>query len=143
MNYMKRAIAVLSSAAVSLPALAAPFDGSAPLLCGIRTVMECDEIYECYQTTPEDVNLPDFFQVNLADKEIIAAGIRRAGSRTPIERVEHLGGKLLLQGGDVSAENQRGGVGWSMIIDETDGKLSMSGVSQQFALVIYGACMVR
>jgi hypothetical protein len=143
MNNMKRAIAALLAAAVSLPALAASFDGSAPLLCGIRTVMECDDIFECYQTTPEDVNLPDFFQINLADKEIVAAGVRRAGASTPIERVEHLGGKLLLQGGDISAENERGGVGWSMIIDEADGKLSMSGVSQQFALVVYGACMVR
>jgi hypothetical protein len=54
-----------------------------------------------------------------------------------------LSGKLPLQGGDLSDENPNGGVGWSMIIDEANGRMSLSGVALELALVANGACMLR
>jgi hypothetical protein len=125
------------------PALGGSFDGTAPLTCGIQTVVECDRDNECYPVTLEMVNLPDFFHVNFAAKQISAAGVRRAGNTTPIERVERLGGRLLLQGGELSDENPNGGVGWSMLVDESSGRMSLSGVALEFALVANGACMLR
>jgi len=126
-----------------LPVFAGSFDGSVPLTCGIQTVAECDRDNECYPVTLASVNLPDFFQIDFAAKQISAAGVRRAGNATPIERVEHMAGRLLLQGGDLSDENPNGGIGWSMIIDESSGRMSMSGIALEFALVANGACMLR
>jgi len=126
-----------------MPVFAGPFDGSVPLICGIQTVAECDRDNECYPVTLASVNLPDFFQIDFAAKQISAAGVRGAGNTTPIERVENLAGRLLLQGGDLSDENPNGGIGWSMIIDESSGGMSMSGVALEFALVANGACMLR
>ena len=57
--------------------------------------------------------------------------------------MERLAGRLLLQGGDLSDENPNGGIGWSMIIDESSGRMSLSGVALEFALVANGACMLR
>ena len=83
------------------------------------------------------------FPRRLAAEQISAAGVRRAGNTTPIERVERLGGRLLLQGGELSDENPNGGIGWSMIVDESNGRMSLSGVTLEFSLVANGACMLR
>jgi len=142
-NPIKKAIPALFAVMTGLPALAGSFDGTVPLTCGIQTVVECDRDSECYPVALEMVNLPDFFHVDFVAKQIVAAGVRRAGDTTPIERVELLAGRLLLQGGDLSDENPNRGVGWSMMIDEANGRMSMSGVTLEFALVANGACMLR
>ncbi len=143
MNPIKRTITALLAGLACLPAFAGSFDGSVPLTCSVQTVAECDRDNECYPVTLEAVNLPDFFQIDFAAEQISAAGVRRAGNTTPIERVERLAGRLLLQGGDLSDENPNGGIGWSMIIDESSGRMSLSGVALEFALVANGACMLR
>ena len=143
MNPINKTIPALLAAVTGLSASAGSFDGTAPLTCGIQMVVECDRDNECYPVTLEMVNLPDFFHVDFAAGQISAAGIRRAGNTTPIERVERLGGRLLLQGGELSDENPNGGIGWSMILDEGSGRMVLSGVSLEFSLVANGACMLR
>lgn len=143
MNLIRRTIPAVFATLACVPVFAAPFDGTAPLTCSIQSVAECDRDNECYPVSLEMVNLPDFFHVDFAAKQISAAGVRRAGDTTPIERVERLGGRLLLQGGELSDENPNGGVGWSMLVDESSGRMSLSGVALEFALVANGACMLR
>ena len=143
MNFIRRALPAACISLCALPAFAGSIDGSAPLVCSIQSVAECDRDNECYPVTLEMVNLPDFFHVDFAAKQISAAGVRRAGNTTPIERTENLGGRLLLQGGELSDENPNGGIGWSMIVDEGSGRMVLSGVSLEFALVANGACMPR
>lgn len=143
MNLIKYTAPAVLTVLASLPAHAGSFDGTAPLICGVQTVVECDRDNECYPVTLEMVNLPDFFHVDFAAEQISAAGVRRAGNTTPIERVERLGGRLLLQGGELSDENPNGGIGWSMIVDESNGRMSLSGVTLEFSLVANGACMLR
>jgi hypothetical protein len=143
MNLIRRSFPAMFAILSCAPTHAGSFDGTAPLTCGIQTVVECDRDNECYPVTLEMVNLPDFFHVDFAAEQISAAGVRRAGNTTPIERVERLGGRLLLQGGELSDENPNGGIGWSMIVDESSGRMSLSGVALEFALVANGACMLR
>ena len=143
MNPIKRTIPALLAGLTCLPVFAGSFDGSTPLTCAVQMVAECDRDNECYPVSLEAVNLPDFFELDFAAKQITGVGVRRAGNTTPIEHVENLAGKLLLQGGDLSDENPNGGVGWSMIIDDASGRMRMSGVTLEFALVASGACMVR
>ena len=50
-------------------------------------------------------------------------------------------GKLILQGGDASGDDPSGGVGWTMSLDKTNGKLVISGVGDGFALVVFGNCI--
>jgi len=140
---LRHGVAALFAAMVFQPVFAGPFDGSAPLTCALQTVAECDRENECYPVTLDMVNLPDFFHVDFAARQIGAAGARRVGHTTPVERVENLGGRLLLQGGDLSEGNPNGGIGWSIIVDEESGRMSLSGVTLDFSLVAKGACMLR
>lgn len=119
---------------------AASFDENRPILCALQDVRECSEDYDCIQVTPAAVALPDFFEIALSRKQIASVGPVDQGS-TPIERVERLQGNLILQGGDASGDNPRGGVGWTLTLNETDGKLVMAGVGNGFSLVAFGNCI--
>jgi hypothetical protein len=124
-------------------AFAAPFDGSKPLICATQYVSQCDAGADCVNVTPESVSLPDLFIIDAANK--IITGTPESGSdrKTPIERSESLDGKLMLQGADDGIEDFRDGLGWTMAIDETTGKLVFSASGDGFAMVVFGACTVR
>jgi hypothetical protein len=111
--------------------MAATYDGSAPLLCALGTVLECERNSDCQRRTAEEISLPYFVRINTQQKNLSAAD--GSGSTTPIERVEHLDGRLLLQGGEV-------GKGWSIVITEATGSMSAAIVEDTGSFVIFGAC---
>jgi len=127
--------------AMAIPSLAAAaFDGNEPILCAIRDVNDCGADYACKAVTPEDVALPDFFAIDLVDMRISSVGPTDVAV-TPIERVERLQEKIILQGGDVSGDNPRDAVGWTLSLNKDDGKLVVAGVGDGFALVLFGSCI--
>ncbi len=138
MNSVIRAVLFTCLAGLSSVVMAAAFDGSKSLICATRSVNECVLGKHCTHVAPGDINLPDFFNVNVKGKVI-----KGNGSKTPIERVEHLDGKLILQGADDGIKGVRDGMGWTMVIDEETGKMSLSASGDGFAIVVFGACMVR
>ena len=123
--------------------MAAPFDGSKPLVCAVQYVSQCDAGADCINVTPESVSLPDLFIVD-AGKKVIAATPESGSDRTTkIERSENLDGKLMLQGADDGIEDFRDGLGWTIAIDEETGKLVFTAAGDGFAIVVFGACTVR
>jgi hypothetical protein len=113
--------------------VAAPADGSTPLLCAVITVTECMPTGECQRETAESVNIPQFIRVDVAQKTLHAAD--DTNRTTAIKSREHLDGRLILQGGE-------GGRGWSMVIAEATGKMSATVVEDEVGFVIFGACTV-
>jgi hypothetical protein len=113
---------------------AAPYDGSAPLLCAVITVLECMPTGECQRGTAESVNIPPFVTVDVPQKMLRAAD---ATNRTSsITSREHLNGRMILQGVE-------GGRGWNMVIAEDTGKMSATVVEDAAGFVIFGACTAR
>ncbi len=127
----------------AMSASAAIFDGSRPLLCALQHVTECDAGAECLDVMPGDINVPDFLQVDVANKVISATPEAGTGRTTAIERSEHMDGKLVLQGADDGLEGVRDGLAWSMVIDDTSGKLVLSASGDGVAFVAFGACTLR
>jgi hypothetical protein len=107
-------------------------DGSAPLLCVPIGVTECGAEGECKRGTPESVNLPQFFRVDLKTMTIRSEEQKR---ESPIKTIEHMNGKLILQG----TQGQRG---WTMLIDEDAGRLSATVTADGEGFVVFGACTV-
>jgi hypothetical protein len=121
---------VLAAAGAAGPAAAAPFDGSAPMLCAAMTVMDCDPKGECSRRMPEEVNLPAFVRVDVPGRTLASPD----GSRTAeVKSVTRLDGSLILQG----AQNGRG---WTVAIVEESGKMSAGVADGEDAFAIYGAC---
>ena len=137
--------AILAAAALALSAatMAEPFDGGKVMLCVSQYAAECDAGKDCMTVTPASVNLPDFFLVDTGKKLISATPESGSSATTTIERVEHLDGKLVLQGADDGLEDVRDGAGWTMSINESTGKLVMTTAGDGFAVVVFGACALR
>ena len=136
---------IMSAAALALSPLASaePFDGKKVMLCASQYAAECIAGRDCETVTPASVNLPDFFLVDIAKKQISATPESGSTATTPIERVEHLDGKLMLQGADDGIKDVRDGAGWTMSINESNGKLVMTTAGDGLAVVVFGACALR
>ena len=137
MNTAKHWMTLAGLLALSSTAVAA-IDGSKNLLCATQSVNECVAGEHCEFVSPDSVNVPDFFIVDATN-----GIIENAGKQTTIERAENLDGKLILQGADDGVKDVRDGLSWTMVIDDTTGKMSLTGAGDGFAIVVFGACMER
>jgi hypothetical protein len=124
-------------------AMAGDFDGSKLLVCANQQVNECVYGEPCRMVAPSGINLPNFFNVDVANKTITGKHDGGLDANTQVERVEHLDGKLTLQGADDGLPDVRDGMAWSMTIDEANGGMSLTASGDGFAVVSFGACMVR
>ena len=107
-------------------------DGSAPLLCVPIGVTECGAEGECKRGTAESVNLPQFIRIDVKGMTIRSEEQKR---ESPIRTVEHMNGKLILQG-------SQGERGWTMLIAEDTGLLSATVTADGEGFVVFGACTV-
>jgi hypothetical protein len=123
--------------------VAGDFDGSKTLLCANQLVNECLPAQPCRMVAPQSVNLPDFFTVDAGNKVLTGKHDGGIDASTPVERLEHLDGKLILQGADNGIEGVPDGNGWTMVIDENTGKMSMTASGDGFVIVAFGACISR
>ncbi|SRR6266550_5668589 len=113
-------------------AMAAALDGSAPLLCAINTIMECDSAGQCQRHSAlQHPDFPSFLRVNIGQR-LITDG-EHSGRKTEIKAATRVDGRLILHGG----ENGRG---WSATIAENTGRMSAGIVADEFTFALFGAC---
>ena len=111
-------------------AAAGAYDGSRPMLCVPITVNECRSNGECRRVTADSINLPQFLKVDVAAQKVHSEETSRV---SPVRNVEHLNGKLIVQGG-------QDGRGWTLAISEETGKMSATITSDGESFVVFGAC---
>ncbi len=127
--------------AAAISAQAGDFDGSRSLLCSVINVIECTPTEGCQATTAENVNLPQFIKVDVEKKNAVPARPIEGRGPSEIKRVEHIGGKLILQGADEGIEKVRDGLGWTAAVSEESGKFILTASGEQVAFVVFGACV--
>lgn len=118
---------------VSTLATAAPFDGSAPMLCAVTDTVSCDPKGECVEGSAQAVNLPVFLKVDVANKT--AQSVRAGGEQraSKILSVHEEAGALVLLGVEASG-------GWSAAIGESSGKLTLTVAEEGMGYIVFGAC---
>lgn len=131
---------VCSFSLLPTSAFAAGLDGSEPFLCSIIDVVECTPERECINGEASSVNLPYFVKVDVKGKEIRDPQGGDDSRMTKIQMVTHLDGKLLLQGAEHGFEGEDDAVGWTMSIDEEDGRMIFSASREKAGFIIFGAC---
>jgi hypothetical protein len=125
-----RNLVLLSVSLLALPALAADFDGSKPLLCATQSALDCARGDDCAAGLPEDVGAPAFMRIDLAKKAVIGPN-----TTSEILLQDKAGKQLLLQG-------REGGFGWTIVVDQQSGELTVTLTNRNGAYVLYGACTV-
>jgi hypothetical protein len=130
----------LGNALTAASAFAAGFDGSVPLLCASNTVIECDDGIECRVVPARSVSAPEFLKVDIQGKTISSLKAGTEQRSTPIERMEVIDHKLMLQGAEDGLEAARDGLAWSMAIVQDTGRMSLAAAGEEVGFVIFGAC---
>ena len=133
-------LVICSFLLLATSAITASLDGSEPLLCSIIDVVECSPDRECINGEAASVNLPYFVKVDVAGKTIRVPQAEDDSRVTKIQSVTHLDGKLLLQGAEHGFEGEDDAVGWTMSIDEDDGRMIFSASREKAGFLIFGAC---
>ena len=110
--------------------IAAPLDGSAPILCAVHAVMDC-EAGNCERSTAEEAQVPPFVRVDISRRLLTSVD----GARTsPIAQTQRVGGRLMFQG----MQNHRV---WGAVINEQTGSMWATVGEDDGAIVISGACI--
>lgn len=136
---MKVALSIITALAVLAmtrsAGAAAKYDGSAPLICAATAVTACGAEGRCQSGTAAGVNFPSIFKVDAAAMKLrnLHGETGQQGVESSIRNVDHANGKMILSG----AEGERG---WSVLINESTGKMSavVSGDGEGF--IIFGQC---
>jgi len=111
----------------------AGFDGTAPLICAVIEAFECNLEQDCNEGNLEQMNIPQFIRIDVANKIIsIPEGVGEKREST-IKSFEIDNGTLIMQG----VQNGRG---WSIAIAEDTGKMTATASSGVGGFVIFGAC---
>ncbi len=137
-----RFFGALSMAMLAAPALAGDFDGSRPLLCAVNDIQECVADVPCQEVSAEAVGAPRFLVVDATAKQITSVG-GDDPRVSPVERMERVDGKLMLQGAEDGIEGVRDGLAWSLAISEETGRMVLTGSGDDVGFVIFGACIPR
>lgn len=127
---------LIAVAAVLLPAGFAIADNVAGLnrlLCATQSVKLCMETDGCFDVMPEELDVPQFMIVDLKKKMLSTTQASSHGRTTPVSVAERGKGLIGMQG----MENERL---FSLIIDESTGKLTASISSDGFTVSVYGEC---
>lgn len=119
---------LLSLSLLAVPALAADFDGSKPLLCATQSALDCARGDDCAAGLPEEIGAPSFMRIDLAKKSVIGPQ-----TTTEILLQEKSDKQLMLQG-------RESGFGWTIVVDQPSGELTVTLTNRNGAYVLYGAC---
>ena len=140
---IKSGLILLFCCIMHLPASAGDFDGTKELMCACIRVIECAPDGSCTEVSAEQIGIPQFLKINFEEKTISAPQWGENQTPSPIENLERIDGKLILQGAEDGYREIRDGVGWSMAISEETGKMVLTESGDQAAFVIFGACIAK
>ncbi|MBB5410212.1 MULTISPECIES: hypothetical protein [Paraburkholderia] len=107
---------------------AADFDGSKRLICATIDAHACDPGIACTRALPADLGLPKFLTLDF-DKRAVVGPART----TPMLSVTKEADQLLILGNEL-------GFGWTLVVDSTDGEMTLTIANRNDAFVLFGNC---
>jgi hypothetical protein len=138
---MKRILSfALAFAFIPQLAAASDFDGSSPLMCAVRNIVECTEEVDCVRGAPESFNVPAFFRIDFEKMTIVGRLSGEADRTSKIKSMQQLDNKLFLQGVDDDVEAIKDGLAWSLAILQDSGRLVLTASGDSVAFSVFGAC---
>jgi hypothetical protein len=135
-GYVNRiAVKLICICLMAVPLAAHGSDSAPSLICVPAEIMECYETGECHRVTPESMDFPRFLKINF-EKKIIRGILADGEVRTvKIQQWKSFEGKLVLHG-------VQKGRGWSLVLTEPAGKMTIAVSDDDGGIMIFGACVV-
>jgi len=121
---------------LALPGLAVQADdlsGSTRFLCAGVQATQCLEGGECGIDLPQNLNMPAFIEVDLGAKLLSTTEASGLNRTTPITSLSREDGMIFLQGYEL-------GKGFSFVITEQTGQVTVAIAAQGRAVIVFGTC---
>jgi hypothetical protein len=138
MNSITRKMLAATAGLVCATAASAEFDGSEPLMCSLGQIIECDYGFECHAVTNESIDAPDFIRLDFRKEQFSAITAGVATEPDDIDSVEDLDNHLIVQG--VQGSRPTDPLGWSLSINQTTGRMTLTASGDDAGFVAFGAC---
>lgn len=130
---MKKATTLAAGLLVTGLAHADSVAGVDRVICAASSVKICFETGECFDTMPEQIDVPQFVVLDLKKNTISTTRASNLNRSSTFSRNERGGGLIRVQG----MEGERA---FSLVIDEATGKLTAAVSGDGFTVSAYGAC---
>ena len=127
------ALAPLMIFALASDTRATGFDGSVNLICSSIDTVQCDADGFCVNGRAQDINMPQFFRLNFQENVIRRKTGEGTERSSKIDALRHSSGEMILQGVEE-------GMGWTMLIDEASGRMTITASTDDTAFIVFGAC---
>ncbi len=115
---------------------ASAIDTNEVMQCAIMEAVICGPRMGCETGGADMINLPNFVQIDIKGGQITGNRPDNTELATQIERVESLEGSIIIQGGEED-------LGWTILVDEETGGMTVSGSRGDEGLIIFGACIQK
>ena len=106
------------------------------LWCAVIESFECTSGQACRHGLPESINFPRIVKIDFKKKVIIDDQFGESIRTTIIDNLQERDDKLILNG-------TQEGMGWTMVINQTNGDMTLSATDDQFGFIVFGACTPR
>ncbi len=112
------------------------FAGPNEFICAAAEAIACAQDEQCIRGTAESVNLPLLLRVNLKEKTIMS--LRESGEPRTSIILEVIEGEktVVLFGVD-------GDSAWNVVIDRSDGKMTLTNANYDAGYIVHGACSAK
>ena len=104
------------------------------LICSGAEAVSCSKDGECIRGPVNKVNLPLFFQVDFGNKKVVSLTETGEVRTSPITGTQSMDGYTIVLGTDVDT-------GWSMIINEQTGIMTLGVATADTGFTVFGACV--
>ena len=130
---MRKIIMVFAGMVSAGLAYAENLEGVDRMVCAAAEVQICVEYDTCYSAAPMDLGVPEFVVIDTNDKTISTTKSSSQNRSTTITSVQKVDGLIFLQGVE-------GGRGFSFVIDEDSGRMTVAVARDGIAVSVFGAC---
>ena len=115
-----------------------------PAICASQEALECKPLEGCTRVSVEDIDGPLFLSLKPGEPRILVTLTNGRHETTTVERREKVGGSFVFQGAETEEpegeEQDEHAVGWTMMISEEDGRMTLTASGEDVGFVIFGAC---
>ena len=106
------------------------------ILCSSAEAVACGKQGECARGPVDQFNLPLFFEIDFANKVVDSLTEEGTKRHSLISGVESMDGYTMVLGTDVDS-------GWSLLMNEQTGKMTLGVVAPDEGYTIFGACVMQ
>ena len=112
-------------------------DSSKPILCATMDSHECVDGSGCRDVIPEEVSVPTFFRLDLKKGTV---HVLKSEEPNQAEHYEEVDGRIVMQGVEDGLPEEVDGTAWTLMVEQSTGRMVGTAATRQAAIVIFGAC---